>query len=249
MRRASARSTHRFDGIASLLGWLTLAARASSASCWPRRSSLQLEHGTYRLDWTQSITRRRWIAGKLGLAVGVALVASLAFIALVTWWRAPLVHLDGRMDNGVFDSEGIVAVGYTLFALGLALAIGVVWRRAVAGVIVAFGAYFVVRLFVDIWLRQRLDPADHTDLQATRTTRRAAARVGDHGGPERPGREPREPHVTRAQFRVREGRRQPEGLPRRDFHAGYMHAVYEPASRFWSMQLVESGLFAGAPSC
>jgi hypothetical protein len=28
-------------------------------------------------------------------------------------------------------------------------------------------------------------------------------------------------------------------------HAPGMHAVYEPASRFWSMQLVEFGLFAG----
>ena len=27
---------------------------------------------------------------------------------------------------------------------------------------------------------------------------------------------------------------------------GFMHAVFEPASRFWTMQLVETGLFAGA---
>ena len=59
--------------------------------------------------------------------------------AFVTWWRAPFVHLQGRMENSVFDSEGIVVFGYMLFALGLALAIGVVWRRAVP--FVAFVAY------------------------------------------------------------------------------------------------------------
>jgi hypothetical protein len=26
---------------------------------------------------------------------------------------------------------------------------------------------------------------------------------------------------------------------------GYVHSLYEPASRFWSMQLVELGLFGG----
>ncbi len=90
----------------------------------------QLEHGTYRLDWTQSITRGRWIAGKLGLAIGAGCY-SAAFTLLITWWRAPFVHLQGRMENSVFDSEGIVVFGYTLFALGLAAAVGAVWRRAV----------------------------------------------------------------------------------------------------------------------
>jgi hypothetical protein len=37
---------------------------------------LDLEHGTYRLAWTQSITRSRWLAGKIGLPTIMALVAS-----------------------------------------------------------------------------------------------------------------------------------------------------------------------------
>jgi hypothetical protein len=31
-----------------------------------------------------------------------------------------------------------------------------------------------------------------------------------------------------------------------NFHPAFMHAVYEPASRFWTMQLAETGLFAAA---
>ena len=81
---------------------------------------------------------------------------SAAFIALITWWRAPFVHLHGRMDNSVYDSEGVVVFGYTLFALGLAAAVGVVWRRAVPALVVAYVGYFASRLFVDTWLRQRL---------------------------------------------------------------------------------------------
>ena len=60
------------------------------------------------------------------------------------------------MENSVFDSEGTVVFGYTLFALGLAAAIGVVWRRAVPALVVAFAGYFAARIFVDTWLRQRL---------------------------------------------------------------------------------------------
>ncbi len=98
----------------------------------------QLEHGTYRLDWTQSITRGRWLAGKLGLAIATGLVISAAFIVLITWWRAPFVHIEGRMENSVYDSEGIVVFGYTLFGFGLAAAVGVVWRRAVPALVVAY---------------------------------------------------------------------------------------------------------------
>jgi hypothetical protein len=43
---------------------------------------LDLEHGTYRLAWTQSITRGRWLAGKIGLPVIAALLASGVLILL-----------------------------------------------------------------------------------------------------------------------------------------------------------------------
>ena len=118
---------------------------------------LELENGTYRLAWTQSITRRRWIATKLAAAIAVALLAALAMTLLITWWRTPLVHLQGRMDNSVFDFEGTVAAGYVLFALGLALAVGAVWRRTVPALVVAFVGYLASRIFVDTWLRQRFE--------------------------------------------------------------------------------------------
>ena len=117
---------------------------------------LDLEHGTYRLAWTQSITRRRWLAGKLGIAVPVALVAALVLTLLMTWWRAPFVHLNGRLEGQSFDFEGTVVFGYTLFALGLSAAVGAVWRKAVPALIVAFGGYFAARILVDGWLRQHL---------------------------------------------------------------------------------------------
>jgi hypothetical protein len=237
--------TSRFDRVASLIAWLTLLPGIIGVLL-AAPFVLQLEHGTYRLDWTQSVSPRRWIVTKLGLAVGVALAASLALIGFITWWREPLVRLQGRMDSSVFDSVGTVAIGYTLFALGLALAIGVIWRRAAPAVLVAFGAYFGVRIFVDVWLRQRLVPARVLTWKASAPdppglrhawviTEVPSDRLGN----------PVRPHLTRAQLETcaRTGGNMKSCLLG-TWHAGFTHAVFEPASRFWTMQLVETGLFA-----
>jgi hypothetical protein len=229
---------NRFNQLSSLLGWLTLLPGLVGVLL-AAPFVAQLESGAYRLDWTQSITRRRWIAGKLALALGSAVLISLGFIALVTWWRTPLVHVTGRMDNTVFDSEGIVAVGYTVFALAVALAVGVVWRRTVAALVVAFLAYFAVRVFGDVWLRQRLTPPLSTTWSG-RADEPAALRhawVITEGPSDRFG------HLVVPHIGACEG-----GNLKACFAAhapADMHAVYEPASRFWSMQLAEFGLFAG----
>ena len=152
----------RFDSLGSFIAWLTLIPGLIGVLL-AAPLVLELEQRTHRLAWTQSVSRARWLAGKLGLAIGVALAASLVFTLLVTWWRAPMVRIDGRMDQSVFDSEGTVVFGYTLFALGLAAAVGVVWRRAVASLVVGFVGYFAARIFVDTWLRQRfLSPVTTT---------------------------------------------------------------------------------------
>jgi hypothetical protein len=117
---------------------------------------IDLENGTFRLAWTQSITRGRWVANRLSLAVITALAAGGILTFLCTWYRAPLDRVYGRMDgSSSFDLEGIVPLGYVLFALALALAVGVIWRRTAPAMITAFVGFVAVRLFVDGWLRQR----------------------------------------------------------------------------------------------
>ena len=50
----------------------------------------ELEAGTFRLAWTQSVTRTRWLAVKLGV-VGLASMAVAGLLSLmVTWWASPL---------------------------------------------------------------------------------------------------------------------------------------------------------------
>ena len=88
--------------------------------------------------------------------IATAILAGGALILLFTWWRTPQANLDGRLDTGVYDTTGTVVIGYTLFALGLALALGALWRRSAASLTVAFIAYFATRIFVDYKVRDHL---------------------------------------------------------------------------------------------
>jgi len=199
---------------------------------------LELENGTYRLAWTQSITRRRWIATKLAVPIVAALLIAAALILLSTWWREPFVHLNGRMDTVTYDSEGTVVFGYTLFALALALAIGVIWRRAVAAVTIAFVGYLAARIFVDAWLRNRLV----APLKAT--WRGAAPQPANLNHANIISQTGSGPSIS-----ISQGSGPLGGHLRAVVGLGpgptTMHAVYQPASHFWPLQGLETTLFGG----
>jgi hypothetical protein len=234
----------RFDRVGNLVPWLTLLPGLIGV-LFAAPFVGELETGTYRLAWTQSVTRRRWIAGKLGLAVGSTVAAAAALTLFLTWWRTPLVHLHGRMDPSVYDSQALVVTGYALFALGLALAVGVLWRRTVPAIVVAFGGYFGLRLFVDFWLRERL-------VAPVRATWSAAGRqptdfwnawVISEGPSDRLG-HAAQPVFSCARLGVHSKIVDPNCLAAHG--VGFTHAVYEPASRFWLLQGIETSMFAGA---
>jgi hypothetical protein len=213
----------RFNKFDALIGWFNLLPGLFGVAL-AAPFALELERGTHRLAWTQSITRRRWVVTKLGLAVGSTLVAATVLIAILVWWRAPLVRLDGRMDNGAFDSQGTVILGYSLFALGLALAIGALWRRGIPAVMVSFVAYFVARIFVDTWLRQRF----LTPHKLTFTPGRSQPRVLDHAWM-------LSQHVNGIRSKFSPG----------PFGSEVVHVMYFPASSFWTLQAIETALFGG----
>ena len=50
----------------------------------------ELETGTYRLSWTQSVTRTRWLAVKIGVVGLVSVAVAGLFSLMVTWWSSPI---------------------------------------------------------------------------------------------------------------------------------------------------------------
>ena len=102
---------------------------------------LEFEQRTYRLAWTQSITRRRWLLTKLGFALLCVTVISALYIILMTWFLGPQNSLTGAFNN--FIQQGIVPVSYTVFGFAVALTAGILSRRSSVGVIVAVVACLV----------------------------------------------------------------------------------------------------------
>ena len=227
----------RFQALTTLANWFTLIPGLIGVLL-AAPFIFDLEHGTYRLAWTQSITRGRWLLGKLGLPVATAVLAAGALTLLFTWWRAPDVHINGRLDTGNYDTTGTVVIGYTLFALALALALGAIWRRAAASLTVAFVGYFAVRIFVDYSLRNHLvAPLKATYKGVQQPSFLYNAHVLSMNGT-----------VHGHQFSTAGGGGFLGGhvqVAAPGIQNAVFHVVYQPQSHFWPLQLIETGLFAG----
>ncbi len=126
----------------------------------------ELETGTHRLVWNQSVTRTRWLAIKLG-GGAIATVVAVGVLSLaVTWWASPLdgttsrTHgsLPSRLTPISFAMRGLVPVGYAVFALVLGVAVGLLLRRTVPAMAVTLAVYVCVQVAVPLWVRPHLLP-------------------------------------------------------------------------------------------
>jgi len=114
----------------------------------------ELEQGTHRLVWTQSVTRRRWFSTKLALIACAVVVGAAVFAELVTWWSGIFVRLhDARFTPGIFDIRGIVPVAYALFALALGVLVGTLVRRTLPAMAATLGGFIAVRVLVTLFAR------------------------------------------------------------------------------------------------
>ncbi len=230
----------------SALGWFNLLLGVIGVAL-AAPLVLDLESGAATFAWTQGVTRVRWLGTRLGIAVVTALAAAGVYSLLIGWYRAPLDNAFGRFADGAFDFEGIVPFAYVLFALALGLAVGVVWRRTAPAMIVAFLGFFGVRITVATWLRQRyVSPLTATWGPPSQGPNLTRAWVLFEGPSDRAG------HVFNGGFRVLHAcARSVGGVKSIDpgclarHGAGFNHAVYQPASRFWEFQGVEAALFGG----
>ncbi|WP_327002688.1 ABC transporter permease subunit [Dactylosporangium sp. NBC_01737] len=84
----------------------------------------ELETGTFKLAWAQSVTRGRWLAAILASAAAGALAATGTLAALLTW---ALPDAGGDpMAWPHYESHGIVPFARVVFALTLGAALGAV---------------------------------------------------------------------------------------------------------------------------
>jgi hypothetical protein len=115
----------------------------------------ELENGTFRMAWTQSVTRTRWVVAKLTM-VGLACVAVAGLYSLmVTWWSSPFDTINND-PFGVFDLRGVVPIGYAAFAFALGVALGALIRRTIPAMAATLVAFTAVRVAFTEWVRPHL---------------------------------------------------------------------------------------------
>ena len=117
----------------------------------------EFETGTFRLAWTQGVTRTRWLAIKIGF-VGLFSMAVAGLLTLMaTWWFSPFdsASMD-RLNPANFHSEGIVPVGYAAFAFALGFAAGVLIRRTLPAMAVTLVIFTAAQFAVPVLVRPHL---------------------------------------------------------------------------------------------
>ena len=181
----------------------------------------ELEMGTWRLAWSQTVPRTRWLAIQLVVAAGGLVVLGAAMTLVITWYRAPMDRLTGHFVHNAFDYEGLVFTAYILFAFGLAVLFGRLLRRTIPAMLAALVPWVAVRLIVEFLLRSHfMAPLKLTHPVLLHCS---GGICGGNGIVDVP---PATGHIGNLLVR------------------GTGDAtLYQPASRFWEFQSIEAGIF------
>ena len=109
----------------------------------------EFETGTSQFAWTQGITRRRWLTAKVGWALLAAAAWGGAVSVLVTWWSSPLNALKQQnFQPSQFDIQGVVPIGYAVFAVALGIATGALLRRTLPAMAITLAVFTFLRLVI-----------------------------------------------------------------------------------------------------
>jgi len=109
----------------------------------------EFEVRTTDFAWSQSVTRMRWLLVKVGWTVLAAAVWGGVIASLVTWWSGPRnALLQNAFQPTTFDQQGLVPIGYAVFATMLGIAAGALLRRTLPAIAVTLGGFIGLRLLI-----------------------------------------------------------------------------------------------------
>ncbi|WKX69785.1 hypothetical protein [Streptomyces sp. XD-27] len=206
----------------------------------------ELETGTYRLAWAQSVSPRRWLAAKLALPAAFTLLVSAALTALYGWWWHPSYRDFGDLiwtSDVPFLTTGPAAVALALLALLLGATIGLLVRRTLPAMVVSLAATAGVRYVLELpglrsalWPRQTTTSGELSGFGPVLDAVPGDARDIKYG------------YVTASGERTADGLCAMEYPDRclADHGVVKTYAVYHPSSHFWPMQWVQAGICLAA---
>ena len=248
----------RFNALQVLIVPLVLLPALLGALVGAPLVARELEAGTHRFLWTQGVTRQRWFAYTAAVAVALTLVAGALYALIAGAWLDTTNAVTGERFNRLYDFQGVVPIGAAAFAVAVGIACGVIIRRTVPAMVATLGLFIGVRVFTAVVLRPRFMSATTLDLPFGQDDPLGDAGawvlsetifdgngvvVGAGGNFIINGETIGElcPNLG-----ANGARPAPENVDECLSALGY-HTVfkYHPADRFWTFQLIETGLLLG----
>jgi hypothetical protein len=227
----------------------------------------ELETRTSALAWNQSITRTRWLVVKLTLTGLAAMAVTEALSLIYTWWADPIGKAigllglgngsghpwEGRFSSVVFATHGITPLGYAAFAFTLGTATGALIRRTVPAMAVTLAIFAAAQIAMPLGVRPHLIPPDRTivtiesagldfgNLTATVVPGQPGAWLVSSGAINAAGQPVSNlPVACQAAF---SGLKPTSPGPCLESHGFRESITYEPGSRYWPLQGIETGIF------
>ncbi|SDJ09822.1 hypothetical protein SAMN05444157_1723 [Frankineae bacterium MT45] len=239
--------------VRQLLGPLLLVLPAAIGVFWgaPLVAG-ELESGTFRMVWTQGVSRTRWLAVKIAV-VGTASVVVTALASLVvTWWYSQIDQINNsRFQSDIFNERNVAPIGYAAFAFALGLCAGILLRRTLTAMAVTLVGYIAAQAVVMTSIRPRFMAALHATGPIEPPP--GAIAVAKGGLPPKALTDPGDwiisnsvtnaagHSVTNIEIRP-DSECANTGHCLADYH---QNITYQPASRYWSFQWHEFGLYVG----
>ena len=209
----------------------------------------ELETGTFRYAWTQGFGRWRWTLAKLvGLSLAV-IAAAGAISVLFSWYYQPYLGAGNDalslrawspLAAYLFDLRGTAFAAWTLVAFAIGALAGALIRQVVPAIATTLAAYAGLVLATGMFLRQhylaalatsRLNVPPSSWIVGQWWTKAGKPTVGPWNNPHLCP--PTGTGKSNASFNA---------LMQCFARHGYtLWHHYQPASRFWTFQAIESG--------
>jgi hypothetical protein len=229
----------------------------------------ELEAGTHRLVWNQSVTRTRWLAVKLALTGLAAMTAAGLGSLAVTWWSSPIdkaAQNFPKMAPLLFGARGIVPVGYAAFAFALGVTVGMLVRRTLPAMAITLAVFVAVQFAMPLLVRPHLAPPTRSTIQITESSLeyfslrqdgriRVGTKAADTGAwvlsshtVDASGHAvdsiPPSPSLSPSSGPCAPSQRGLSPCLAEVTRLGYRQQVtYQPSSRFWPFQWYETGIY------
>src|SRR5579871_1264289 len=212
----------------------------------------ELETGTFRYAWTQGLGRWRWTMAKLVGLGSVVVVLAGAMSLVISWYFQPYFGARNfslslaqvpSLAPGVFTVRGPAFAAWTLAAFAIGCLAGLLIRRVVPAIVTTLAVYAALAAAAGGLLRQHYaTPLASTALKTFSTAWVLSQQWLVHGRPVSEG--ALDAALSHAGSNVAGKGGVPFSLAAWRYlaHHGFTRlTTYQPASRFWSFQLIETG--------